>query len=160
MRVTYINPFVRSVADILKELTGHDVKQETLTLVKGDVHMNGLCVLLGLTGSVEGQLTLNLDPKTAKGILAAMGIEDAEITDSRIDDMSKSALMELGNMVGGKVVSALEEEGFDFDITPPILLLGSATTSSLLQEERIILPVKIEGIGKIEINIIAREKKG
>ena len=47
-----------------------------------------------------------------------------------LDDMARSALSELGNMMMGNAATLLFNNNISIDITPPTLLLGSAIISS------------------------------
>jgi len=47
-----------------------------------------------------------------------------------IDDMAKSALSKLGNMMMGNAATLLSNNNVLIDITPPTLLVGSAILSS------------------------------
>ena len=49
---------------------------------------------------------------------------------TEIDDMAKSALSELGNMIMGNAATLLSNKNFRIDITPPTLGMGSTTLTS------------------------------
>ena len=87
---------------------------------------NALAISLELTGDITGRVLVRFTEDNAKQIASAMmmGMPVEEL-----DDMSVSALAELGNMIMGGASSHLAEEGVVTDITTPTVLRGKVLLS-------------------------------
>ncbi|HOV13807.1 MAG TPA: chemotaxis protein CheX, partial [Spirochaetota bacterium] len=114
MRVEYINPFVESAIQILKETVSEDVKRGQLSLKSAISPMLGVVVIVGLAGQVSGRVIFDMDRATALKVASKMN--DEELTE--FDELTTATLTELANMITGKAVTKLQELGFQFDLTP------------------------------------------
>lgn len=78
-------------------------------------------IMIGITGQLKGFININLDEEFAKKIASNMmcGMPVTEL-----DEMSKSAVSELCNMLMGRVCTSFSEQGIVLDITPPNILTG------------------------------------
>lgn len=83
---------------------------------------NCLAIRLEMTGDVVGHVLIRFTEENAKKIASSMmmGMPIEEL-----DDMSISALSELGNMIMGGASIHLEENGLHTDITTPKVLIGN-----------------------------------
>ena len=156
MRVEYINPFVETSFQILKEvLGGADVKRGDLYLKSTAMPVMGVAALVGLAGDVEGRVLFDMSYETALNIASKMNGE----TLATFDDLAKATISELANLITAQAVTKLHELGFKFDLTPPagekmeIAALGGQTDSV----EALIVPLITE-CGKVEINVAIRER--
>lgn len=122
----------------------------------GKPHIRGMgypakdiVIMLGITGDIRGQAALSLDLELAKlvasNMMMGMPVE-------QIDDMAKSALSELGNMVMGNSATLLFNGGVKIDITPPSLLQGQMIEITQEHMETICVPLVSES-GIIEFDI-------
>ncbi|WP_372997506.1 chemotaxis protein CheX [Lutispora sp.] len=73
-----------------------------------------------------------------------------------LNEISKSAISEMGNMIMGNASTILAERNINIDITPPSLLTGEQIEISS-KVSTIVIPLEIEGIGAVSINITAEE---
>jgi len=71
---------------------------------------------------------------------------------NEIDEMAKSALSELGNMIMGNSATLLFNKGVKIDITPPSLVKGTAIEISSAGMETMCVPL-ISPIGDVEFDI-------
>lgn len=69
-----------------------------------------------------------------------------------LDDMSKSAIAELANMITGNASSIFEKMEKETDISPPTLITGNNITAWISQVETIIIEL-ITPAGSVEVNI-------
>ena len=115
--VEHINPFLLSAQQILLQVCNMQTKV-------GQISKDNLCIdgepvfiMLGVTGEMD----------VAKDVASRMmmGMPVAEI-----DDMAKSALSELGNMIMGNAATLLSNNNLRIDITPPTLGMGSTKLTS------------------------------
>lgn len=125
--VEHINPFLLSAQQILSQVCNIQTKV-------GQISKDNLCIdgepvfiMLGVTGEMTGQVCIVFDLDVAKDVASRMmmGMPVAEI-----DDMAKSALSELGNMIMGNAATLLSNNNLRIDITPPTLGMGSTKLTS------------------------------
>jgi chemotaxis protein CheX len=153
MRVEFINPFVESAFNVLKEVLGTELTRGDLFLKSSSQPVLGVAAIIGLTGDVQGRILFDMEEKTALSISSAMNGE----TISEMDDMAKATITELANMITARAVTKLSEQGFQFDITPPAIFTGKDMEVTNTQIESLIVPIQMP-LGKLEINLAVREK--
>ena len=161
MRVEYINPFVESAYNVLKDvLGGAEVKRGDLYLKPSSMKIMGVAALVGLAGDVEGRVIFDLGKETALFVVSSMNGEEF----TTMDEMAKATIQELANMITAQAVTKLHDLGFKFDLTPPALFTGDnmEVSSNLGKEvEALIVPMMLGpggSKGKIEINVVIRER--
>lgn len=119
----HINPFLLSAGQILEQVCG--IQTTVGPISKDNIGIDGepLFIMLGVTGELTGQVCIVFDTEVAKDVASKMmmGMPVAEI-----DDMAKSALSELGNMIMGNAATLLSNTNLMIDITPPTLGMGKA----------------------------------
>ncbi len=125
--VEHINPFLLSAQQILSQVCNIQTKVGKLS--KDNMFIDGepVFIMLGVTGEMSGQVCIVFDLDAAKDVASRMmmGMPVAEI-----DDMAKSALSELGNMIMGNAATILANNEIRIDITPPTLGMGCTKLSS------------------------------
>jgi chemotaxis protein CheX len=72
-----------------------------------------------------------------------------------MDELSKSAIGELGNMIMGNAATIFSTKGIGIDITPPVLAIGNMSISNL-QLKNICIPLIYDGDKQIGVNIALR----
>jgi chemotaxis protein CheX len=156
MRVEYINPFVEATFNVLKEVLNTDVKRGELYLKEASMKIMGVAALVGLAGDVEGRVLFDMTKDTA---LKVAGVMNGGETFTSLDDMAKATITELANMITAQAVTKLHDLGFKFDLTPPALFSGeNMEISNTLKVEALIVPMELGSIGKIEVNVVIRER--
>jgi len=80
-----------------------------------------------------------------------MGMPVAEL-----DEMAKSAISELTNMVLGNTATLFSQNGVSIDITPPSLLMGENMQISTVKTQAICIPIQFEGY-TMEIEVAIQE---
>ncbi|MDR1362612.1 MAG: chemotaxis protein CheX [Spirochaetaceae bacterium] len=156
MRVEYINPFVEATFNVLREVLNVEVKRGDLYLKEASMQIMGVAALVGLAGDVEGRVLFDMTKDTALKVAGVMN--DGEEFKS-FNDMAKATITELANMITAQAVTKLHELGFKFDLTPPALFSGeNMEISNTLNIEALIVPMDLGGIGKIEVNVLIRER--
>lgn len=127
IKAEQINPFLMSAKQVLQQVCQIDVQIGTISKDNFSISGEPLFIMLGITGEISGQVCIVMDDEVAMDVASRMmmGMPVVEI-----DDMAKSALSELGNMVMGNAATILSNNNIRIDITPPTLLIGSATLSS------------------------------
>lgn len=157
MRVEYINPFVESAYNVLKEVLGAEVNRGELYLKSTSMPVLGVAAVVGLAGDVEGRVLFDMTKETAVNVASSMleGMDMDKPTE--LDDMGKATITELANMITGQAVTKLHNLGFQFDLTPPAIFTGENMEVSDTGVEALIVPMELPQ-GKIEINVAVRER--
>lgn len=96
-------------------------------------------VILGITGDLEGQFILGYEAETALNVARSM-LGNPEYAE--FDEMAKSALSELGNMIGGMTSTGLSDLGYLCNLSPPSLLTSQSGTISMSASTMISLPLQ------------------
>jgi chemotaxis protein CheX len=163
MRVEYINPFTEASMNVLKELLQVDVKRGDLYLKNTSMSIMGVAAMVGLAGDVEGRVLFDMTKETAIDVANKMSKVAGFMADGEeykvLNDDVKATITELANQITGQAVTKLHAAGFKFDLTPPAVFSGeNMEVSNTLKVEALIVPMEMEGIGKMEINVVVRER--
>lgn len=153
MRVEYINPFVEAAFNTIKTVLGVDIVRGKLYLKDTSQPVLGVAVFVGLAGDVEGRVIFDMEKATALKIASDMNGE----TLTEMDELVKATIMELANMITGTAVTRLQDLGFSFDLTPPVLFSGEKMELANTGVEALIVPVDLPQ-GRLEINVAIRER--
>jgi len=149
MKVEYINPFVLSAASILEQVAQITPQRGKLALRPKMFPTPEVSVILGVTGDVKGQVIYGLSQETALGIAKRMMMGmDLEA----FDDVARSAIGELGNMITGNATGILEKEGILTNISPPTIVSGKEVSVSSSEGPILVVPLATEA-GSLEINV-------
>ncbi|HWT73276.1 MAG TPA: chemotaxis protein CheX [Mobilitalea sp.] len=148
VNVEHINPFLIASTKILKEMCFIDAKIGKPYIKNPAFFADTLLILIGFTGEMRGQAMIAFENPIACDIASKMIM--MPITE--MDELAKSAICELGNMIMGNTATIFSTRGIAIDITPPTVGNGtmSFTTS---YASNICVPLEYENGKKIEINI-------
>ena len=140
MKAEVVNKILASTTSVLTEYFNISLEQNGAPVTVKDAEaLDPVTVILGITGDLEGQFLIGYQKSTALNIARAMmGNPDYP----ELDEMGKSALSELGNMIGGLTSTGLSDMGFFCNLSPPTLVttdMGSISTGTPLM---ISLPLK------------------
>ncbi len=149
MKVEYVNPFVESASNVLEEIAQLKTERGKLAMKDPNQPFRDVCAILGVVGTIHGQVIYGFDESTAKSVVSRMmmGAEVAEF-----DEMARSALGELGNIITGKASVSLESGGFPIEISPPTLVMAQNVRISSLKIPMIIVPLETD-VGTIDIYV-------
>lgn len=155
MKVEYVNPFIESASNVLLEVA--NLRSVRGKLLKKDLNtpFRDVCAILGVIGKVNGQVIYGFDESTAKGVVSRM-MMGAEVIE--FDEMARSALGELGNIITGKASVQLETAGYPIEISPPTLVMAKNVRISSLHIPMIVVPLDTE-CGEIDIYVGLQESK-
>ena len=147
MNVKLINPFLQSFNTIMPQL-GFEVEKGNIT-IKDRIAASGVTISVGLTGDVKGNVIYVLTNDGGKEIASKMmmGMEVVEL-----DDMAKSALSEMSNMLTANASINYSNEGINTDISTPVLVTGTDMNIKVNTDQIICIEMKANGVA-IEMNI-------
>jgi chemotaxis protein CheX len=149
MDVRYINSFLEALEYVLGQFGVTEIqvgslrKKETM-FIEADI-----TTVIGLVGDIRGNISFSLSEDTGKKIVSTM-MGGADITE--LDEIAKSAIGEIANMVGGSASTRLSGLGTVTDITPPSIVFGKKTLLILSSVQTIEIIVT-SGAGNLTINI-------
>ena len=148
INVDHINPFLMASSKILKEMCTIDIKFGKPYIKEPIFLENTYIIIIGFTGERKGQVMIVLDESVALDLASRMIM--MPITE--MDDISKSAIAELGNMIMGNAATIFSNKGIAIDITPPTL--GKGTISFLTKyAQNISIPMTYGDNKVIEVNV-------
>ncbi|SEN76971.1 chemotaxis protein CheX [Paenibacillus sp. OV219] len=150
MQAEYINPFLESAKIVIEQLI--QIKPSTGKLGVKEVKFveNYIWIQIGINGQMNGDIVFGLSEEVALKMVSAMmgGYEISEM-----DEMGKSAISELGNMISGNASTMLFNQGVRVDITPP-KVLHSAQSAGINPSKALTIPLIMEGIGQFDIQVL------
>lgn len=122
MDVKYLNPFIESFSAIMPQVGFGTVQIGDISIKEGkSITASGIVVVLGIVGDVSGNVVYTLDEASAKGIASTMMMG---MPIEALDDMAKSALSELTNMLTATAATGFASLGMMADISTPTMLQG------------------------------------
>jgi chemotaxis protein CheX len=154
MKVEYIGPFAEAAYEILAKMLDVPVTRGKLSLNRSPMVSFGVVVIIGLAGEIEGRVMYDMDKQTALNIAKVMNSMDFQ----EFDDLAKSTISELGNIITGRAVTVLNDRGFKFSITPPTLFVGNQMEMTDLGLDILVIPLEME-LGNMVINVALRSSK-
>jgi chemotaxis protein CheX len=155
MRVEFINPFVNAAFMVLERLGNTTSEKGKLSLKSSPIEGNEVNTILGVTGDVRGQVLYSMTLETAMKVASSM-MMGMPVTE--FDELCKSAVSELGNMITGNAASELGNAGFNCTITPPTLIMGKEVVISIKNLQILVIPISTD-FGEIDINVALSEEE-
>lgn len=152
MKVEYINPFLESTLEIFKQVCNWNLSKGDLFIKNQPTVPNEIRLIIGITGDIEGNVSFNMKKEFALEIASSMMMG---MPVNELDEISRSALCELSNMIAGNCSSKLYKMGKEVNITPPLLMIDN--TGKIYQDKTICLPL-IYNNNTIEVDISIKEK--
>lgn len=126
MNVEYINPFLMAATSIIKDICQIEMKIGKPYVKTTEFAEDSVVIMIGVTGEMRGQVMIALTYNKALEIASKM-MMGMPVTE--LDEMSISAISELGNMIMGNAATILSTKGVGIDITPPTVCHGKLTIS-------------------------------
>lgn len=153
MRVEFINPFIKATTEVLRQIANIEF-QTGKPYIKASPYMaKNLIIVVGITGEIRGQAVISMDEKLAMQIASAMMMG---MPVNELDELSKSALSELGNMIMGNSATLLFNSGINIDITPPTLMMGENLSISSGSMRTVCVPLNCN-LGDISLDLSVKE---
>ncbi|MDN4094605.1 chemotaxis protein CheX [Brevibacillus agri] len=149
MIVQYLDPFLESASSVIQQVCNVDISRGELAEKEWSNSESHTWIRIGMTGQLQGDVFFGLQEELALRIVSAMmgGFPVQEM-----DELGKSAISELGNMISGNASTLLSNRGVIVDITPPLFVqhhdLKDVTGTALTA------PLDLHDMGRMEIQII------
>ena len=150
MNVDYINPFIEASKNVLKGAANIDVSLGKIYIKTSPYLSDSVAIIVGVTGKIRGQASFSISIDLACKIASCM-MMGMPVTE--LDEMAKSALSELGNMIMGNTATIFYGKGLKIDITPPTILTGSNMQFSTNKSQTVTVPLALSIGGSMEIDV-------
>lgn len=144
----HINVFLMATSKILQDMCGYNPKIGKPSVKNCDFTDDTLIIMIGVTGEMKGQVILSFEDSVACDIASKMMMMPVQ----QLDDISTSAICELGNMIMGNASTVFSVEGIGIDITPPTICKGNVLFKGVAAN--LSIPVFYDGDAKkIDLNL-------
>ncbi len=152
INVEYINPFLMAATSIIKDICQIELKVGKPYVKETAFANDSVIIMIGVTGEMRGSVMIALSYNKALEIASnmMMGMPVTEL-----DEMSTSAISELGNMIMGNAATILSTKGIGIDITPPTLCRGNLTITQSYAKN-ICIPLSGDDI-TIELDVAVKD---
>ena len=149
MDVKHVNPFVDSFASVMPQLGFGSVRKGNLSPKGKELTSSGVIIVVGIVGSIKGNVVYTLEIDDAKKIASTMmmGMPVAEF-----DEMAQSAISELTNMLTANAATCFANANIPIDISTPTLLHGENVSIKMSSDMVLCVQLFADNI-PIEINI-------
>ena len=143
MDVRLINPFIGAVTGIMPQIGFSNITRKGISLKEKKFMVSGVVLTLGIVGDKKGNVVYSIDMDGAKKIASTMmmGMPVEEL-----DDMSKSALSELSNMLTANASINFSNDGINVDISVPTLMYGEEIEINLQKDNIVCIDFDVDGI--------------
>ncbi|TCK89034.1 chemotaxis protein CheX [Natranaerovirga hydrolytica] len=152
INVEHINAFINAAKNILNDVCQIEIATEKPFLKSPVYAKDTLVIIIGVTGQIKGSVMIGLDETVCFDIASKM-MMGMPVTE--LNDMTKSAISELANMILGNAATSFSNKGIIIDITPPSIVFGNMSIESNAIKN-ICVPLSYED-KNIELNVAIKE---
>ena len=147
MQSRHINPFLESSIFVLEQMCSIRPSMgqpafKPIVLIDGPIWLK-----ISVVGDMEGDIVYCFPEAVALKLVSDM-MGGYIVTE--LDEIGQSALAELGNMISGNACTILSNEGITIDISPPKTIECNQLMSA---GKRLVVPLRIDGIGEVDIYV-------
>jgi len=115
MRMELLQPFINSADAVLAQTLRCATTIGDVTMDEETYRCKGLAAIVLIRGELEGRIILDIEGRTAAK--AASFLAGEEVAETA--DLVRETVCELANMLIGNAVTALNDQGFHFKVSPP-----------------------------------------
>lgn len=150
MKAEYINPFLESAQSVIEQVV--QVRPSTGAVSVKDIKFieQYIWIHIGVNGQMNGDIIFGLKEDVALKMISAMM---GGYAISELDEMGKSAISELSNMISGNASTIMYNQGMMVDITPP-RIVEMAQAAGFESSKALAVPLIIDGIGELDIQVL------
>lgn len=143
MDAKLINPFLGAVQGVLPQLGFQHIEKKSLEVKKGKIKTQGVVIVIGVVGELRGNVAYAVSIEDGKKIASTMMMG---MPVSELDDMAKSAISELANMLTANAGINLSNEEINVDISVPTLLYGQEIEVNMSEGNIFCIGFDVDGI--------------
>ena len=126
MKIEYINPFLVAGTSVLSDMCGLKLTAGKPYVKTTSFDSDYIVISLGVTGQIAGQVLLAFHNDVACDIASKMCMMPI----TALDELSLSALSELGNMILGNAATVLSTKGVFIDIICGVIVEADTAEGS------------------------------
>ncbi|HYH01514.1 MAG TPA: chemotaxis protein CheX [Bacillota bacterium] len=149
MKVEFINPFISAAYLVLENMGNTKAEKGKLAMKASPIEGSEVNAVIGVTGEIKGQVLYSMTEATAMKLASSMMMG---MPVNEFDELCKSAISELGNMITGNAASELCNSGFNCTITPPSLFMGNNVIISIKDVQILVIPLETD-FGELTIYV-------
>lgn len=149
MDVKHVNPFIESFAAVMPQLGFTNIQKGSLSAKGQEIICSGVIIIVGIVGAVKGNVVYCIAEDEARKIASTMMMG---VPINELDEMSKSALSELTNMLTANAATSFSNIGISIDISTPTLLFGENITVKMSSKQVLCIQLLADQI-PIDINV-------
>lgn len=149
MDAKHVNPFIESFYNVIPQLGFGKVGKGGLSVKEKELNGSGVIIIVGIVGSIKGNIVYCIDYEGAKKIASTMMLGT---TVNVLGDIEKSALSELTNMLTANAATCFANAGISIDISTPTLLYGENVTIGMSADQVLCVRLLADDV-PIDINI-------
>ncbi len=150
VKANYINPFLESAQNVFQQMCQVVPERGELQIQDVTLAENHIWIKIAVTGELTGNIIFGIHESVALRIISAM-MGGMMVTE--IDEIGKSAISELGNMISGNASTLLYNQGITVDISPP-QMVGLEETKEYSNQKALTVPMDLPDIGKFQMQVV------
>lgn len=135
MKIELIQPFINAADAVLAETLQCPTKIGDVAMEEEAYRRKGTAAIVQITGDIQGRVIFDLDNATA--VKVAGYLAGQEVTAG--EDIVRETIFELANQIIGNAVTALNDQGFRFKISPPELHAAELGEKSSEDQEALVM---------------------
>ncbi len=151
MKMELIQPFINAADAVLAETLQCPTHIGDVTMDEEAYRRKGVASVVTIKGDIEGRIIFDIDPPTAAKVASYLAGEPM----AESDDVARETVCELANMVIGSAITALNDQGFNFKINPPVIHTDELGEKSSEEQEALVMCFDTEQ-GNVFMNIALR----
>ena len=124
MSVEFINPFIAATLQALEVMAAVRPRRGKPFVKNGRTAEGDISGVIGLGGEASGSVAITFTADLAKRIYSGMVGQEA----TELDEDVRDAVGEIANMIAGGAKATLSQEGYNFRIAIPSIVVGEKHT--------------------------------
>jgi len=154
VKVEYIDPFIEASRNVIAETLGTEPTIGKPYIKTAPYASESVVTFIGITGEIRGNAVFSFHREAVLRIASTMmgGMSVQEL-----DEMTKSAIAELCNMILGNAATLLSRKRIHVEITPPTVLTGDNLQFSPAKGEVVCIPIHTGDGISLELDIAYTE---
>ena len=153
MSFQHIDSFVRAAYSVIEMMLNPEVEAGKPFFNEEPLQKYDVLVLVGVLGDLQGQVLCGMSTETAQKIISQMMGTEVD----GINEMGKSAICELKNIITGTASTNLSLVGYNCNITPPLFVTRDNIPDFLRHiHTSLAIPIHTP-FGEVDINLSLRK---
>ncbi len=124
MKEEYVNSFLTPAKYVWEKELGEELVVAGTDLVSNQFTTDDVTAIIGVSGSLEGNVLYGFSGGTAVAVVSRMMGEEVKTIS---DEIGLSALGEIANMITGNAATRLSQIGYPCNISPPVIIEPSGS---------------------------------